>query len=224
MYYSILYCTSEIYIKIGLNCRCSDLQRFIMPMLFVTLWYSSTLEPNNICSTINNLRTLWKYCAINYRVYTVYIFTVCESVCVIPNAKRVIGNRPLISHQISSTPFLKSDGEPDETLAFSLAPTVCFQILGTWTMFPLLKRDGLQIPFYIVIVLFVTLNFARHLVIENKPRTSLLHWLNLIFVFMSSAGMIFLLTLEAFVKPPLRYPDLYPALFSILERSKVYLC
>ena len=89
-------------------------------------------------------------------------------------------------------------------------------------MFPLLKRDGLQIPFYIVIVLFVTLNFARHLVIENKPRTSLLHWLNLIFVFMSSAGMIFLLTLEAFVKPPLRYPDLYPALFSIF--GAVNLC
>lgn len=83
-------------------------------------------------------------------------------------------------------------------------------------MFPLLKRDGLQIPFYIVCAIFLTFNYAYHLLfIQHQRDVSLLNVLNNAAIAVSSAGMLLLLMLEAWLPPPDRYPDLYPALFSI---------
>ena len=41
------------------------------------------------------------------------------------------------------------------------------------------------------------------------------------FVMVSLVGMILLHGMEIFVKPPVRYPDLYPALFSIYGASNL---
>ena len=41
------------------------------------------------------------------------------------------------------------------------------------------------------------------------------------FVMVSLVGMILLHGMEVFVKPPVRYPDLYPALFSIYGASNL---
>ena len=84
-------------------------------------------------------------------------------------------------------------------------------------MFPLLKRDELQIPFYIVCAMFLTLHYAYYHLIARPIRVafSFFEVLNQAVIAVSSAGMLLLLILEAWLLPPTRYPDLYPALFSI---------
>ena len=114
--------------------------------------------------------------------------------------------------------------------------------MGNFTMFPLLKKDKLQIPYLLCNVIFLCLTylFAEE---AKAPSSSVftcnrfvqvLHSqvLKKIVIGLSSAGiwllsicleiiiitvegMLVLHVLELYVQPPAKYPDLYPALFSI---------
>jgi alpha-1,3-glucosyltransferase len=145
-----------------------------------------------------------------------------------------------------------------------------FQLFGAHTMFPLLVRDGLRVPYFATCALFVAVCGLRALRRDGKdvsgerpptdappappPRDGVevslrplgvvtaaaakgrtfyiprgkpsaadgaralaarWHRARVAFVTLSGAGAAVLHVLEAAVPPPPRYPDLYPALFSL---------
>eukprot|EP01038_Epipyxis_sp_PR26KG_P014207 gene14207-19061_t len=111
------------------------------------------------------------------------------------------------------------------------------QMLGTFTMFPLLKRDGLALPYVACIGIYLSIamviianeiegrnndkenfNETNHIKyfriggIDIKP---LPWWIKTGGIALSYFGMLFLHVLELVYPPPSRYPDLFPALFSL---------
>ena len=119
-------------------------------------------------------------------------------------------------------------------------------------MFPLLVRDGLRVPYYILTFLYwpavlsglVTINrFAGtgsgtgqssdvHSVQATKMKgqgvilfgytiyNTTLFWrviriCKYIFISLSMLGIVVLHICEVYIQPPTRYPDLYPALYSL---------
>ena len=125
-------------------------------------------------------------------------------------------------------------------------------------MFPLLVRDGLRVPYYILTFLYwpvalsglITINrFAVtgsgsdqssdvhsvpsvHTATREKGKgksvilfgysiyNTTLFWrvtsiLKCIFITLSSLGIVVLHICEVYIRPPTRYPDLYPALYSL---------
>ena len=117
-----------------------------------------------------------------------------------------------------------------------------FQILGTFTMFPLLKKDGLTVPYFACCVLFVTVILAykrkQEKVVTAFPgdtdpvysyssATNMKEpWkraLKRFYVLLSASGVCLLHYLYAFVPPTVRYPDLYPALFAIFGAGNLFL-
>lgn len=116
------------------------------------------------------------------------------------------------------------------------AIAVWMQTVGCFSMFPLLRRDGLAIP-YVACVFFSatlvslmqdmlvrttvsstnTLHLPRHTrtaVIALSYTGQLMYSVSLTLL-KCGTGMVVLHLLEALVPPPPRYPDIYPALFSI---------
>lgn len=108
------------------------------------------------------------------------------------------------------------------------------QMVGCFTLFPLLRRDGLVIPYLALGVLYIVLVEELGRQIDNTrqqkseveleeeekvrpPWTRHIMWSTGLQVlrWLSYAGMIILHALEALLPPPARYPDLYPALFAI---------
>jgi hypothetical protein len=94
-----------------------------------------------------------------------------------------------------------------------------FQIIGTFSMFPLLVKDGLRAPYWSVLGLFAMMMLGYVLLVVPNlsvllPRTTF-QYLKVAYVILSYIGMIVLHLLEAFIHPPARYPDLYPALFAL---------
>lgn len=83
-------------------------------------------------------------------------------------------------------------------------------ILGSWTMFPLLKRDQLRVPYFVLTLLWGWLMGLPSLVLSGSPRkaaapkplTRLLHG-------GFYAVMVIWHGLEASVQPPLGKPDLW---------------
>lgn len=93
-------------------------------------------------------------------------------------------------------------------------------------MHPLLIKDGLRIPYLVVIIIYIIIiylfNKFQLEMINNDERDDQNNKLSSIpmpfkkfFIILSYLGMIILHFLEIFYKPPSRYPDLFPALFSI---------
>lgn len=133
--------------------------------------------------------------------------------------------------------FLASFQVHEKSLLLSLVPAsfllpfeslifTWFQVLGTFTMFPLLIRDGLRLPYFVMIVLYCSLSQIlyeyqkwKNLQVKSVPNEKefqvIPRWLKLPFLKISYAGMLILHLMELFIKPPLRYPDLYPVLFSL---------
>lgn len=107
---------------------------------------------------------------------------------------------------------------------------VWFQSLSLFTMYPLLQKDDLSAPYFagfglcvIAALLLAVLphkdatldSGSRRLLPEGSPKAQ--QWALHIFLLVSFCGMIVLHALE-YALPTLwapRYPDLYPALFSI---------
>ena len=113
-------------------------------------------------------------------------------------------------------------------LYFPFDPFPCFWFLlvSTFSMFPLLLKDHLLIPFISLTVLFTLFVFANvnfHLMSEEKKfKQNLKGTLvkkkhNFIFtIFKLSIFLYMILFLcSLFVKPPEKYPDLWPLLLSI---------
>eukprot|EP00002_Diphylleia_rotans_P007745 TRINITY_DN17405_c0_g1_i1.p1 TRINITY_DN17405_c0_g1~~TRINITY_DN17405_c0_g1_i1.p1 ORF type:complete len:520 (+),score=80.51 TRINITY_DN17405_c0_g1_i1:48-1607(+) len=75
-----------------------------------------------------------------------------------------------------------------------------------FTLFPLLYKDGLLIPFIAVIVLY---NMAFFRVYDNTPHEFFAIW-HQVSVFLS-VGMCFC---HVYITPPQRYPDLFPYLIA----------
>lgn len=130
---------------------------------------------------------------------------------------------------------------PAAVVLLPVDPVVCvwYQLLGSFTIFPLLVRDGLRIPYFAVNFLFVALVALRHILFSDHASyhrlyfdmntiklmsskwNSLLSQCRYIFLIFSTSGMIALHMLEAIVKPPSRYPDLYPALISLFGAANL---
>ena len=108
-----------------------------------------------------------------------------------------------------------------------------FQILGTFSMFPLLLRDGLTVPYIALIVIYV---LVAHMSYKSSievpaavtvtgtistrrklPGGQSLLWLHVkkCIVALSILGMILLHIGYLFITPPVRLPDLFPALFAL---------
>lgn len=86
-------------------------------------------------------------------------------------------------------------------------------------MFPLLQKDGLRVPYFIVLATFSVAISGYILLLFPDisiliPRTDM-QYLKVGFVCFSYVGMLVLHLLEAYVQPPARYPDLYPALIAL---------
>eukprot|EP01041_Mallomonas_annulata_P004036 gene4036-8034_t len=103
-------------------------------------------------------------------------------------------------------------------LADDLITYAWLQVLGLFTLFPLLLKDGLLVPYFVIIILFVVLvSFLYEITPSNKlaPRETSFYSDSLVKMkFYYNLRMIFI-ALSTIVEPPTRYPDLYPALFSI---------
>lgn len=92
-----------------------------------------------------------------------------------------------------------------------------FTIVSTWTVWPLLCVDRLQVAYFCVSIIYCTLVWL--FVDDNDviPRSCLEHWtITQAIVPLSGAAMVGLHVLEVFVTPPERLPDLFPVLWSIV--------
>lgn len=90
-------------------------------------------------------------------------------------------------------------------------PLVCvwFLIMSTFSMWPLLLKDGLALAYIPCMLLFYTA--AHHLFNLRKTAKSSLK----VLFALSVLGAFGLHVAQVFVKPPPRYPDLYPVLISV---------
>ena len=106
-----------------------------------------------------------------------------------------------------------------------------FQVLGVWTMFPLLAKDGLRLPYAACIGLYLVCNaaFAHAVSARGEGREKLVSLsperlsltLKRAFVWLSAGGMVTLHVCELVLAPPQRYPDIYPAVFSIFGAANL---
>jgi len=96
-------------------------------------------------------------------------------------------------------------------------PLMCtwFQVLGAWTMYPLLQKDGLSCAYLICIVGYVRLAWAYSSKMNPIATRDRVQTVRLCIVSLSVFGMIVLHIAEICVSPPARFPHLYPALFSL---------
>lgn len=158
--------------------------------------------------------------------------------------KQVCGIRFILALLNSSLAFfLASFQVHEKSLLLALVPASLllpfeplligwFQIIGVWTMFPLLVKDGLRIPYFAVCVLYMTyLYFMTRsdsaALIRGNESTRMPHiprWAKVVFVTLSLLGACILHVLEATVNPPSNYPHIYPALFSIYGALNLVAC
>lgn len=102
-----------------------------------------------------------------------------------------------------------------------------FQLLGVFSMFPLLKKDGLTVPYILISVVFICLVLlSKETVLEadsgceiavKKNKDGIFKLLTKYFIVFSSIGMFVLQIGYWLVTPPQRYPDLFPALFALFS-------
>jgi len=128
--------------------------------------------------------------------------------------------------------FLASFQVHEKSLLLTLVPAaflvgsdpalvLWIQLLGTWTMFPLLIKDGLRIPYvsiqclWIILIAVFQQDNSKKSFFNFGTWNNTLFFLRKIFFFCSMVGMIVLHVAELFVPCPQRYPDFYPALFSL---------
>ena len=101
-------------------------------------------------------------------------------------------------------------------------------VLGVWTLFPLLKRDGLRVPYYVLSLLWVWLMglppTSLKLYTGTRPdsrglslQVSLLH---LAFY----AAMVMWHILEAFLPPPMGKPDLWVVVNVVIGAAGFSVC
>lgn len=96
-------------------------------------------------------------------------------------------------------------------------------ILGSWTMFPLLKRDGLTIPYFVMTLLWAYLLGLPPTSIEayrsRSAKEPTVHILTTLIHSTFYISMVAWHVLEAFVPPPENKPDLWVVLNALIGAS-----
>ncbi|KAJ7388911.1 Glucosyltransferase-like protein [Desmophyllum pertusum] len=83
-----------------------------------------------------------------------------------------------------------------------------FLVISTFSMWPLLLKDGLSLPYISCMLLFFAVGYHVFDLGRTKPLKQTLFILSVI-------GALGLHTGSALVQPPSRYPDLWPVLISL---------
>jgi alpha-1,3-glucosyltransferase len=96
--------------------------------------------------------------------------------------------------------------EQSSTLTVSL-PAVWFTVIATFSMWPLLLKDGLCVMYVAGMGLYLT---TVHILFKNQLSNR-----RVLLFYLSVLGCISLHILEIFVTPPERYPHIYPTLNSL---------
>lgn len=123
-------------------------------------------------------------------------------------------------------------------IQFPEDPFMCFWFLlvSTFSMLPLLLRDGLLIPFLMTNVIYITfysisikiahsksgyLKFFNASLLDEIASRKSKNWMltNLLSLnfFVSMLGMVCLTFASVFLTPPVKYPDMYPLLVSVFS-------
>lgn len=125
--------------------------------------------------------------------------------------------------------FLASFQVHEKSLLLSLVPAAFlahrypsfiswYQTLGTFTMFPLLIKDGLRLPYLAIGGLYLSLvNLGTAMKSNLSTESRLIDGLWIL----SAVGMTILHIAESFIAPPARLPDLYAALFSLFGTANL---
>ncbi|RYG66438.1 hypothetical protein EON64_09755 [archaeon] len=141
--------------------------------------------------------------------------------------------------------FLASFQVHEKSLLLTLVPAsflaegdadLCtwLQMLGAFAMYPLLKRDGLSVPYLALCIAYCALSAefrqaSRRVAVDSsivlapwqdKPM-QFVHSVLRVFQAVSYIGMVLLSIGEVFLPPPPRYPDLYPALFALFGAANL---
>lgn len=85
---------------------------------------------------------------------------------------------------------------------------VWFLVISTFSMWPLLLKDGLSLPYISCMLLFYTVAYHVFELNKTEPLKQSLFVLSMV-------GAMGLHIGSAVVKPPRRYPDLWPVLISL---------
>ncbi len=103
---------------------------------------------------------------------------------------------------------------PAMLLAPELPAASCwFAAVASFSMFPLLERDGLRVPYYVLqLALILVLAAFESAWPSGAARQLPTIWRRICAA--SVAGMVVLHAVEALFAPPARYPDLYAVVFS----------
>ena len=122
--------------------------------------------------------------------------------------------------------FLASFQVHEKSILMALAPisllvwedstfVIWFSIVATWTLWPLIRVDRLEVAYGCTLIVFAT--FAWLFVTSNRTTKSCFDRLTITkaIVPVSSLGMVILHVLEIAVTPPASLPDLIPVLWSI---------
>ncbi len=176
------------------------------------------------------------------RMSLVGTLTFLSPLCVFLCTRPISVVRFVLTLMISSiTFFLFSFQVHEKSILLSAVPAtlllcydwdlICwFQILSIFTMYPLLKRDNLHIPVMACTMLYIAIAgiyriicqqnenaiTSRNYSVDAKSGTHpIVRSLMQHVITLSYCGMFLLLLCELTIVPPPRYPDLYPALFSI---------
>lgn len=112
----------------------------------------------------------------------------------------------LFSYQVHEKSILLAALPLTLLLPFCSFPAVWFQTMATFSMAPLLQKDGLSLASVSLLVIFMTAS----LIVFNPLRTT---WTKLMYT-ASSVGMVLLQFGLHFLPVPSRYPDLFPVLIS----------
>jgi len=99
-------------------------------------------------------------------------------------------------------------------------------IIGAWTMYPLLKRDGVRIPYFVLTALWAWLMGVPAMTLfpsagnQETMKERLIRFLHLSFY----AFMVFWHILEAFLQPPQSKPDLWVVVNVLVGAAGFALC
>ena len=117
-----------------------------------------------------------------------------------------------------------------------------FQVVGTFSMYPLLLRDGLVVPYFAMVIMYLVMsNMIYTISTETSTAVNVpsatdarrkvyggqsLLWLHVkkCIVGLSIFGMVLLHIGYAFISPPAKLPDLFPALFALYSSCNLVFC
>jgi len=99
-------------------------------------------------------------------------------------------------------------------------------VVATFSMYPLLSRDGLTVPYFVCIGVFLLALWAYEEITAESSQARSARSLSLspgvlklrrLVVLVSALGMVSVHLLWCTVSPPVRYPDIYPLLVAVFS-------